>query len=192
MEIIQSVQNRIYQIRGQRVILDKDIAFLYETETKSLNLSVKRHIDRFPLDFMFQLTKEEVELLRLQKNQVNDMTPNLRFQIETSSYTDWGGTRYLPHAFTEQGVAMLSGIINSKKAIQMNIAIMRAFVELRRILLIKSDFKLQLDLIKDRLSGYDAQLNQIYDAIENIMDETVAKNKWDNRTRIGFMKGDNV
>ena len=192
MEIIQSVQNRIYQIRGQRVILDKDIAFLYETETKSLNLSVKRHIDRFPLDFMFQLTKEEVELLRLQKNQVNDMTPNLRFQIETSSYTDWGGTRYLPHAFTEQGVAMLSGIINSKKAIQMNIAIMSAFVELRRILLIKSDFKLQLDLIKDRLSGYDAQLNQIYDAIENIMDETVAKNKWDNRTRIGFIKGDNV
>ena len=192
MEIIQSVQNRIYQIRGQRVILDKDIAFLYETETKSLNLSVKRHIDRFPLDFMFQLTKEEVELLRLQKNQVNDMTPNLRFQIETSSYTDWGGTRYLPHAFTEQGVAMLSGIINSKKAIQMNIAIMRAFVELRRILLIKSDFKLQLDLIKDRLSGYDAQLNQIYDAIENIMDETVAKNKWDNRTRIGFIKGDNI
>jgi phage regulator Rha-like protein len=192
MEIIQSVQNRIYQIRGQRVILDKDIAFLYETETKSLNLSVKRHIDRFPLDFMFQLTKEEVELLRLQKNQVNDMTPNLRFQIETSSYTDWGGTRYLPHAFTEQGVAMLSGIINSKKAIQMNIAIMRAFVELRRILLIKSDFKLQLDLIKDRLSGYDAQLNQIYDAIENIMDETVAKNKWDNRTRIGFIKADNV
>jgi len=190
MEIIQSVQNRIYQVRGQRVILDKDIAFLYETETKSLNLSVKRHINRFPLDFMFQLTKEEVDLLRLQKNQVNDMTPNLRFQIETSSYTDWGGTRYLPYAFTEQGVAMLSGIINSKKAIQMNIAIMRAFVELRRVLLIKSDFKIQLDLIKDRLSGYDAQLNQIYDAIENIMDETAAKNKWDNRTRIGFKKGE--
>jgi hypothetical protein len=85
MEIIQSVQNRIYQVRGQRVILDKDIAFLYETETKSLNLSVKRHIDRFPLDFMFQLTKEELELLRLQKNQDNEIIPNLRFQIETSS-----------------------------------------------------------------------------------------------------------
>jgi phage regulator Rha-like protein len=192
MEIIQSVQNRIYQVRGQRVILDKDIAFLYETETKSLNLSVKRHIDRFPLDFMFQLTKEELELLRLQKNQDNEIIPNLRFQIETSSLESWGGTRYLPYAFTEQGVAMLSGIINSKKAIQMNIAIMRAFVELRRVLLIKSDFKLQLDLIKDRLSGYDAQLNQIYDAIENIMDETAAKNKWDNRTRIGFTKGDNA
>ena len=192
MEIIQSVQNRIYLIRGQRVILDKDIAFLYETETKSLNLSVKRHIDRFPLDFMFQLTKEEVDLLRLQKNQDNEVIPNLRSQIVTSSLESWGGNRYLPNAFTEQGVAMLSGIVNSDKAIQMNIAIMRAFVELRRVLLIKSDFKLQLDLIKDRLSGYDAQLNQIYDAIENIMDETAAKNKWDNRTRIGFIKGDNV
>jgi phage regulator Rha-like protein len=192
MEIIQSVQNRIYQVRGQRVILDKDIAFLYETETKSLNLSVKRHIDRFPLDFMFQLTKEELELLRLQKNQDNEIIPNLRFQIETSSLESWGGTRYLPYAFTEQGVAMLSGILNSKKAIEMNIAIMRAFVELRRVLLIKSDFKIQLDLIKDRLGGYDAQLNQIYDAIENIMDETAAKNKWDNRTRIGFTKGDNT
>ena len=192
MEIIQSVQNRIYLIRGQRVILDKDIAFLYETETKSLNLSVKRHIDRFPLDFMFQLPKEELELLRLQKNQDNEIIPNLRFQIETSSLESWGGTRYLPYAFTEQGVAMLSGILNSKKAIEMNIAIMRAFVELRRVLLIKSDFKIQLDLIKDRLGGYDAQLNQIYDAIENIMDETAAKNKWDNRTRIGFTKGDNT
>ncbi len=192
MEIIQSVQNRIYQIRGQRVILDKDIAFLYEIETKVLNQAVNRNIKRFPLDFMFQLTKEELELLRLQKNQVNELIPNLRSQIVTSSLESWGGNRYLPNAFTEQGVAMLSGIINSDKAIQMNIAIMRAFVELRRILLIKSDFKLQLDLIKDRLSGYDAQLNQIYDAIENIMDETVAKNKWDNRTRIGFMKGDNV
>ena len=192
MEIIQSVQNRIYQIRGQRVILDKDIAFLYEIETKVLNQAVNRNIKRFLLDFMFQLTKEELELLRLQKNQVNELTPNLRSQIVTSSLESWGGNRYLPNVFTEQGVAMLSGIINSDKAIQMNIAIMRAFVELRRILLIKSDFKLQLDLIKDRLSGYDAQLNQIYDAIENIMDETVAKNKWDNRTRIGFIKGDNV
>jgi uncharacterized membrane protein YukC len=192
MEIIQSVQNRIYLIRGQRVILDKDIAFLYETETKVLNQAVNRNIKRFPFDFMFQLTKEEVDLLRLQKNQDNEVIPNLRSQFVTSSLESWGGNRYLPNAFTEQGVAMLSGIVNSDKAIQMNIAIMRAFVELRRVLLIQSDFKLQLDLIKDRLSGYDAQLNQIYDAIENIMDETAAKNKWDNRTRIGFTKGDNT
>ena len=191
MEIIQSVQNRIYQIRGQRVILDKDIAFLYETETKVLNQSVNRNIKRFPIDFLFQLTKDEVDHLRIQKNQTDEITPNLRSQIVTSSLGSWGGNRYLPFAFTEQGVAMLSGIVNSDKAIQMNIAIMRAFVELRRVLLIKSDFKLQLDQIKDRLSGYDAQLNQIYDAIENIMDESAAKNKWDNRTRIGFKKGDN-
>ena len=174
------------------MILDKDIAFLYETETKVLNQAVNRNIKRFPLDFMFQLTKEEVDLLRLQKNQDNEVIPNLRSQFVTSSLESWGGNRYLPNAFTEQGVAMLSGIVNSDKAIQMNIAIMRAFVELRRVLLIKSDFKLQLDLIKDRLSGYDAQLNQIYDVIENIMDETAAKNIWDNRTRIGFTKGDNA
>ena len=185
MEIIQSLQNRIYEIRGQRVILDKDIAQLYEIETKSLNLAVKRNIDRFPLDFMFQLTKEELENIHIQK--VANLTPpNLRFQFETSSLVEWGGSRYLPYAFTEQGVAMLSGIINSKKAINMNIAIMRAFVELRRVLLINTDFKHQLDEIKERLGGHDAQLTQIYEAIENILDENAAKNKWENRTRIGF------
>lgn len=89
----------------------------------------------------------------------------------------WGGVRFLPYAFTEQGVAMLSGIINSKRAIQMNIAIMRAFVELRKVLLMKADFKIQLDEIKERLGGHDAQLNQIYDAIENIIDQNIAQNK---------------
>lgn len=187
MEIIQSVQNRIYEIRGRSVILDKDIAQLYETETKSLNLSVKRHSDRFPEDFMFQLTKEEIENIRIQNiSNYNVANPNLRFQIETSSLIGWGGSRYLPFAFTEQGVAMLSGIINSKKAVQMNIAIMRAFVELRKVLLIKADFKIQLEEIKEKLGGHDAQLTQIYEAIENILDENAAKSKWDNRTRIGF------
>jgi len=188
MEIIKSVQNRIYEIRGQRVILDKDIAFLYETETKVLNQAVNRNLKRFPLDFMFQLTKVELEGIRLQKSEVVDYSPNLRSQIVTSSLEAWGGNRYLPNAFTEQGVAMLSGIINTEKAIQMNIAIMRAFVELRRILLMKSDFKLQLDEIKERLGGHDAQLSQIYDAIENILDENAAQNKWDNRSKIGFNK----
>ena len=112
MEIIQSLQNRIYEIRGQRVILDKDIAQLYEIETKVLNQSVKRHIERFPEDFMFQLTTKELENIQIQ-NKVNNITPNLRSQIVTSSLGDWGGNRYLPLAFTEQGVAMLSGIINS-------------------------------------------------------------------------------
>jgi ORF6N domain len=100
MQVIKSIQNRIYEIRGQRVMLDKDLAALYEVPTKSLTLSVKRNIERFPRDFMFQLTKEEYEMLR--------------FQIETSNR---GGTRYMPYVFTEQGVAMLSGVINSKKAI---------------------------------------------------------------------------
>lgn len=174
----QKIINRIFIIRDQKVMLDRDLADLYGVDTKVFNQSVKRNAERFPKDFMFPLMDREWQ--------------NLRSQIVTSSLESWGGNRYLPNAFTEQGVAMLSGIVNSDKAIQMNIAIMRAFVELRRVLLIKSDFKLQLDLIKDRLSGYDAQLNQIYDVIENIMDETAAKNKWDNRTRIGFTKGDNA
>jgi hypothetical protein len=176
MEIIQNLQNSIYEIRGQRVLLDKDLSILYDTDTKVLNQAVKRHIDRFPLDFMFQLTKEELDLI------------NLRSQIVTSSLSseNWGGARFLPYAFTEQGVAMLSGIINSKRAVQMNIAIMRAFVELRRILMIKSDFKLQLEEIKERLGGHDAQLSHIYDAIENILDQNAAQNKWNNRDRIGF------
>ncbi|MEN9701944.1 MAG: hypothetical protein RIR55_1281 [Bacteroidota bacterium] len=187
MEIIQSLQNRIFEIRGQRVLLDKDLAIIYETDTKVLNQAVKRHIDRFPIDFMFQLTNEEVDLINQQEN-LKNLTPNLKSQIVTSSFqsNNWGGARFLPNAFTEQGIAMLSGIINSKRAIQMNIAIMRAFVELRKFLIMKSDFKLQLDEIKERLGSHDTQLNQIYDAIENLMDQNMATNKWNNRNKIGF------
>ncbi len=181
MEIIQSLQNRIYEIRGRSVILDKDIAQLYEVDTKVLNQAVKRHADRFPGDFMFQLTNEELKVEVLDPDQLYS-----RSQIVTLNTTRGSNIKYLPFAFTEQGVAMLSGIINSKKAVQMNIAIMRAFVELRKVLLIKADFKVQLEEIKEKLGGHDAQLTQIYEAIENILDENLAKNKWDNRTRIGF------
>src|SRR5882762_4871023 len=173
MEIIRSIQNRIYEIRGERVMLDRDLADLYETETKALNLAVKRNIKRFPSDFMFQLTKEEFD--------------DLRFQNETSKGR--GGTRYLPYAFTEQGVAMLSGVLNSDKAINMNIAIMRAFVEIRRIIFKQIDLKEQLKEIKERLGEHDVQLNQIYDAMENLMDEKAAQRKWNERERIGFKKG---
>lgn len=186
MEIIQSLQNRIYEIRGQRVILDKDIAQLYEVDTKVLNQAVKRHIDRFPIDFMFQLTNEELEKIRIQARDLDPGQISSRSQFVTLNTTRGTNIKYLPLAFTEQGVAMLSGIIHSKRAIQMNIAIMRAFVELRKVLLLKSDFKLQLDEIKERLSGHDVQLTQIYEAIENILDENAVKTKWDNRTRIGF------
>ena len=185
MQIIQSIQNRIYEIRGERVMLDKDLANLYETETKFLNLAVKRNIKRFPKDFMFQLTKEEFESLRFQIETL-EKTNSLRLQIETSKGR--GGTRYLPYAFTEQGVAMLSGILNSDKAINMNIAIMRAFVEVRKVLLMQTDLKEQLKEIKERLGEHDVQLNQIYDAMENLLDEKAAQRKWDARERIGFKK----
>jgi len=186
MNIIRSIQNRIYELRGERVMLDKDLAELYETETKSLNLAVKRNIKRFPSDFMFQLTKEEFESLRFQIEALEKADNPLRLQIETSKGR--GGTRYLPYAFTEQGVAMLSGILNSDKAINMNIAIMRAFVEIRKILLKQHDLKEQLKEIKDHLGEHDVQLNQIYDAMENLLDEKAAERKWNERERIGFKK----
>ncbi|HWK02599.1 MAG TPA: ORF6N domain-containing protein [Puia sp.] len=185
MEIIRSIQNRIYEIRGERVMLDRDLADLYETETKALNLAVKRNIKRFPSDFMFQLTKEEFDDLRFQI-ETSKNGNMLRLQNETSKGR--GGTRYLPYAFTEQGVAMLSGILNSDKAINMNIAIMRAFVEIRRIIFKQNDLKEQLREIKERLGEHDAQLNHIYDAMENLLDEKAAQRKWDDRERIGFNK----
>lgn len=184
MQIIRSIQNRIYEIRGERVILDKDLAALYETETKVFNQAVKRNIDRFPDDFMFQLTREEYDSLSFQIETLEN-SHSLRSQFVTSK-NGRGGTRYLPYAFTEQGVAMLSGILNSGKAIAMNIAIMRAFVEIRRIIFRENDLKEQLRQVKERLGEHDAQFNHIYDAMENLLDEKAAKRKWDERERIGF------
>ncbi len=188
MNIIRSIQNRIYEIRGERVMLDRDLAALYETETKSLNLAVKRNIKRFPKDFMFQLTKEEFEALRFQIETLEKTSKPLRLQNETLKKGRGQHSKYLPYAFTEQGVAMLSGVLNSDKAIQMNIAIMRAFVEVRRILLQQNDLKQQFKEIKERLGEHDAQLNQIYDAMENLLDEKAAQRKWEERERIGFKK----
>ena len=191
MQIIKSIQSRIYEIRGERVMLDFDLASLYEVETKVLNQAVKRNIERFPDDFMFQLTNEEFENLRFQieNNQnmssqiVTTYTPNLKSQFVTSS---WGGTRKLPYAFTEQGVAMLSGVLRSERAINMNIAIMRAFVDVRKILLKQSNINEQLLEIKERLGEHDVQLNELYDAMDNMLDEKIAQLKWKDRERIGF------
>ena len=171
MQPVLSIQNRIYEIRGLRVILDRDLAELYGVETKRLTEAVKRNKKRFPADFMFKLTNKEFIFLRS--------------QIATSK-TGRGGNRYLPYAFTEQGVAMLSGILNSERAISMNIAIMRAFVELTRKLLQKNDLKEQLKEIKERLGEHDVQLNQIYEAMENLLDEKAANQKWETREQIGF------
>ena len=184
MKIIRSIQNRIYEIRGERVMLDFDLAALYEAETRVLNQSVKRNIKRFPTDFMFQLTKEELESIRFQ---IDALKQNMSSQI-VMTYPDRRPNSALPYAFTEQGVAMLSGILNSDKAINMNIAIMRVFVEIRKIVLLQNDLKQQLKEIKERLGDHDAQLNQIYDAMENLLDEKAAERKWEQRERIGFKK----
>ena len=199
MEIIRSIQNRIYGIRGERVMLDKDLAILYEVETKVLNQAVRRNRNRFPPDFMFQLTKEEYEALRFQIETLNsdplrshyvtsNSTGALRSQIVTLETGRGQHRKYLPYVFTEQGVAMLSGLINSEKAINMNIAIMTAFIATKKALLLQNDMKVQLKQIKERLGEHDVQLNQIYDALENLLDEKAAQRKWDDRERIGCRK----
>ena len=164
------VERKIYLIRGHNVMLDKDLASLYGVETKNLNLQVRRNIRRFPEDFMFQLSKEE----------------NLRLQFATSSY---GGRRYLPYVFTEQGVAMLSSVINSERAIMVNIAIMRAFVRLREILLTHKDLAAKIEALElkyknhdMKLSEYDAHIEAIFEAIKQLMAPPVEKPK----PRIGF------
>jgi phage regulator Rha-like protein len=168
-------------------MLDRDLAALYEVEIRVLNQAVKRNIKRFPKDFMFQLTKEEFESLRFQI-ETSESNNSLTSQIVTLKAGRGQHRKFMPYAFTEQGVAMLSGILNSDKAINMNIAIMRAFVEVRKVLLMQTDLKEQLKEIKERLGEHDVQLNQIYDAMENLLDEKAAERKWDARERIGFKK----
>jgi hypothetical protein len=174
-------------------MLDKDLAALYETETKVLNQAVKRNLKRFPPDFMFQLTKEEYESLRFQMETSDSKSPKSTANALWSQFVTLDSGRgkyskYLPYVFTEQGVAMLSGVVNSDKAIEMNIAIMRAFVAVRHVLLKQNDLKEQLREIKERVGEHDTQLNHIYDAMENLLDENAAQRKWDERERIGFKK----
>mgnify|MGYP001544774799 FL=1 len=136
---------------------------------------------------MFRLTIIERQNMRSQFVTASDNSILMQSQIVTASQNK-RNTNVSPYAFTEQGVAMLSGILNSDKAINMNIAIMRAFVEVRRILLKQNDIKEQMKEIKERLGEHDVQLSQIYDAMENLLDEKASQRKWDNRQRIGFKK----
>lgn len=144
------IENKIYEIRGQRVMLDKDLADLYAVETKNLNKAVKRNPDRFPPDFMFQLTEEEFN--------------HLRFQNGTSS---WGGSRYMPYAFTEQGVAMLSGILRSPIAVQVNINIMRAFVKVRQYAFSSPINQTELHQLKEQIKLILSRQSEIDDDIES-------------------------
>lgn len=166
-------------------MLDRDLANLYDIEIKVFNQAVKRNSKRFPSDFLFQLSKDEYENFS-NSNAENKLPNPLRSQFVTLKTGRGQHRKYLPYAFTEQGVAMLSGVLNSERAIQMNIAIMRAFVEIRKILIRETDLKIQLQQIKDRIGEHDVQLNQIYDAIENLLDEKASQRNWDNRERIGF------
>ncbi|MBC6109729.1 ORF6N domain-containing protein [Pedobacter fastidiosus] len=189
MQIIKSIQSRIYVIRGERVMLDFDLASLYEVETKVLNQAVKRNILRFPEDFMFQLTKEEWNNLRFQFETSNETTQSSQIVMMNRSQFVTGSQKHrdnLPYAFTEQGVAMLSGVLRSERAINMNIAIMRAFVDVRKILLKQSNINEQILEIKERLGEHDVQLNELYDAMDNMLDEKIAQLKWKDRERIGF------
>jgi len=160
---VERIDRAILLIRGHKVILSTDLAVLYGVEPRVLVQAVKRNIERFPHDFMFQLTKEEFG--------------NLKSQIVTSS---WGGLRRaMPYAFTEQGVAMLSSVLHSKRAVLVNVEIMRAFVRLRRILASHADLARRLDALEKK---YDVQFKVVFDAIRKLM--APAKPK---RRRIGFM-----
>jgi len=154
-------------------MFDFDLAQLYEVETKDINQAVKCHIKRLPKDFMFRLTVTEWQSVRSQ------------FVTAFPNKPDTGD---IPFAFTELGVVMLSGILDSDKAINMSIAIMRAFVETSRIVLPQEGLLEQLQAMGQRLSAHNTQLNSIYDAIENLLDEKSAQKKWDKRERIGFRK----
>lgn len=187
MRIIQTIQNRIYEIRGERVMLDFDLAQLYEVETRILNQAVKRNIERFPEDFMFQLTPNEYTSIKQQIEMVQQGSSSQIVMMGNLPQNRTG--KYLPYAFTEQGVAMLSGVLRSEKAINMNIAIMRTFVEVRKILLKQSSIKEQLNEIKERIGEHDVQLHQLYDALENLLDEKASQRKWSERERIGFKTG---
>jgi len=151
---VERVERLIHLARGEKVLLDADLAKLYEVETKALNRAVRRNRNRFPPDFMFQLTAEEAS--------------NLRCQVGTSS-SGYGGRRYLPYAFTEQGVAMLSSVLRSERAVQVNVAIMRAFVGLRRMLAGNEALSRKLAELERRLEDHDQGIKSLFDAIRELM-----------------------
>ncbi len=156
----RQIETKIFMIRGYKVMLDKELAKLYDVPTKRLNEQVKRNIKRFPADFMFQLTMEE--FLRMDMN-----STSLRSQIATSKR---GGRRYLPYAFTEQGVAMLSSVLNSERAVQVNIAIMRVFVRIREILSAHKELAHKLNELEKRVKKHDKQITGIFEVIRQLME----------------------
>ena len=170
---IEIIQTKIYEIRGQKVMLDFDLAELYEVETKVLNQAVKRNMDRFPDDFIFQISRDEYN--------------SLRSQIVTLETGRGKYTKYLPYAFTEQGVSMLSSVLKSSKAIHVNIQIIRAFVFMRQYALTHKDLTEKLQELENK---YDQQFNDVYEAINFLMGKDNQETEQKQRKRIGF-KPDN-
>ncbi|OWP84495.1 DNA-binding protein [Flavobacterium davisii] len=162
------ISNKIYFIRGQKVMLDRDLAELYKVETKNLKRQVRRNIERFPEDFMFELNEEEFEILRC--------------QIGTSS---WGGTRYRPIAFTENGVAMLSSVLNSPTAIKMNIQIIRVFTKIREALSDNLNIKLEIEEIKKKLSNHSKNIELVFNYLDELIEK---KDNTKERNQIGYKK----
>ena len=160
------VATKIYLIRDKRVMLDKDLAELYEVETRALNQAVSRNIERFPEAFMFQLNPQEFEILKS--------------QFVTSS---WGGTRKLPYAFTEQGVAMLSSVLRSRKAIQVNIQIMLVFTKVREMLVDTLGLRLDIEVIKKKLENQDKNIDLVFNYLDELMEKQENPKP---RNQIGF------
>ena len=172
----ERIEKAIVFLRGHKVLLDVDLGELYGVETKALNRAVKRNLDRFPADFMFQLTTAEAEDLRCQNG-----TSNLTAQIATSKKR--GGRRYMPYAFTEQGVAMLSSVLRSKRAVLVNVAIMRAFVRLRKILSTNKALADKLAELEHKVESHDEHIRSLFEAIRQLMTPSVPP-----RRRIGFRR----
>jgi ORF6N domain len=194
----EKIIRKIYVVRELKVMLDFDLADLYEVETRRLNEQVKRNIDRFPEDFMFRLTSKEWQNMRSQfvisssQNIRSQSIATMMSQNATSSQSK-RQLRLLPYAFTEYGVTMLATILKSERAIKMSIAVVRAFIRLKKVALQYNGIIEQIQLLKEHLGEHDIQLNAIYTALENLMDDKVDKElkeeEWINRKRIGFKTG---
>jgi phage regulator Rha-like protein len=172
------IQQMIYEIRGQKVMLDFDLAKLYEVPTKALNQALKRNIERFPADFMFRLTSEEW----------TDLYQNgIRSHFVTASASQRNrNIGITPYAFTEHGVTMLASILKSPKAVQMNIAIVRAFIGLRRLAMQYKELADEIQEIRETVENHSEQLGKIYEAIETLLAEKDGQKVWTQRERIGF------
>ena len=174
----ENLAKLVFLIRGEKVLLDAELAGLYDVATKALNQAVKRNFDRFPLDFMFQLTSEEWEGMRSQIVTANPENDPMRSQTVTASRRNVGA---LPYAFTEQGVAMLSSVLRSQRAVEVNIAIMRTFVQLRRLMDSNRDLARRIEAMETR---YDEQFSQVFDAIKQLITEDKTRKA---KRPIGFL-----